>query len=76
MHYADIQAAITKAGHTHHTVLAKIRTPVKSATMVSHVIHGRKRSRPIESVITEVTGIPPQTLWPQWYPAKPARQVA
>ena len=76
MHYADIQAAITKAGHTHQTVLAKIRVPVKSTTMVSHVIHGRKRSRPIESVITEVTGIPPQTLWPQWYPAQSTQRAA
>ncbi|KAB2899857.1 MAG: helix-turn-helix transcriptional regulator [Dokdonella sp.] len=34
---------------------------------VSAVVHGRSRSRQIETRIALVTGIDPAELWPQWY---------
>lgn len=69
MHQADIQAAIKKAGHTHESMAARIKLRDATASMVSHVIHSRHRSRQIESLISEVTGISLQKLWPRWYPS-------
>jgi len=73
MHPADIQAAITKAGHTQESLIKLIRLKGKTPSMISHSIHSRYRSRPIESLISEVTGIPLQTLWPNWYPRQPRK---
>lgn len=69
VHPADIQAAIKKAGYTHKTLAQRINLRDATASMVSHVIHGRYRSRQVESLISEVTGIPLQRLWPKWYPS-------
>jgi len=48
----------------------------KNTSIVSSVVNGKVRNRRVESVISEITGLSPQTLWPQWYPAKADQQAA
>ena len=70
MHHADIQAALTKQGYTHESLLKRLRRVDIKPNMVSRVIRGKARSRQVEARISEVTGIPLQTLWPEAYPAQ------
>jgi lambda repressor-like predicted transcriptional regulator len=64
MHPADIQAAIKKAGHSQAAIAAELRV---SRMAVSHIIHGRGKSRRIASRIAQLVAIPLSDLWPGMY---------
>ncbi len=64
MHPADIQAALKKQGLTQKEVA--VRNNV-SRTTVSHVIHGRGKSKRIALAIASATGLTPAVLWPGLY---------
>lgn len=68
MHPADIRALLKKAGYTDQSLGKLLRTRDDKVTIITHVVKGRVRSRQAESAISQVTGIAPQILWPQWYP--------
>lgn len=65
MHPADIQAAIKKRGYT----LADVsRSLGISPDAVSHVVHGRTKSRRIAAAIAKLTGRTLDELFPGQYP--------
>lgn len=64
MHPADIKAALAKRGSSQ----AKIAdTAQVSRAHVSYVIQGRSKSRRIADLISRVTGISVDRLWPGKY---------
>ena len=68
MHYADIIAALIKAGHPPSKVASDLK---KDRSTVSLIIHGKGKSYNIASYISVVTGIPLNKLWPDGRYAKP-----
>ena len=71
MHYADIIAALHKAGRPPAKVAESLE--VQPST-VSMVIHGDRTSYNIASYISVVTGIPLNKLWPDGRYTKPPKQ--
>lgn len=69
MHPADIKAALEKAGWNQRKIIRSLRFKGKSEAMVSRAIAGKERALAVEARISEITGIPLQKLWPQWYPS-------
>lgn len=61
MHYADIIAALHKAGHPPSKVADDLEV---SRPAVSQVIHSKDRSYNIATHIAAVTHIPLNRLWP------------
>lgn len=70
MHPADINAALVKRG-TNQTRVAELLDVDQS--LVSKVIKGTFKSRPVAAAISAATGIPLNDLWPGQYEAKPGR---
>lgn len=64
MHPADIKAAIAKAGSTQARIAASLKV---TASAVGNVIHGASRSAAIAHHISQVTGIPVRSMWPNAY---------
>ncbi|MNL39226.1 hypothetical protein D3C87_1614920 [compost metagenome] len=64
MHPADIQAAIKKVGQSQAAIAAELHV---SRMAVSHIIHGRGKSRRIADHIAELVAIPLSDLWPGKY---------
>lgn len=65
MHPAQIKAALEMAGYTQARIARLLGR--KNSMVVSHVIHGRSRSRLIELRIAAVLGKSPHQIWPDWY---------
>lgn len=61
MHWADINAALYKAGSSPSQIAAHEQT---QASFVSRVIRGSDSSYRIATQIAAVTGIPMNRLWP------------
>jgi len=74
MHPADINAALIKKGVTQQKLIDG--TGYTDRSIVSHVVHGRRRSETLEAAIAEITGIPLHRLWPKNYPKPGKRKVA
>lgn len=64
MHPAEIQAALKKKGIKQADIARMCEV---SAAAVGEVIHGKSRSRNIESRIAQELGISEAELWPDWY---------
>lgn len=64
MHWADIQAAILKAGYT-QTKIAQMEGVSHSS--VGRVIRGDLVSHNIAYAIAAITGIPTERMWPGKY---------
>jgi lambda repressor-like predicted transcriptional regulator len=64
MHPADIKYELARADYTQTDVASECG--VRPGT-ISAVIHGRSRSKKIESRIAAIVRITPAELWPQWY---------
>lgn len=73
MHWADIKAAIYKAGST---PMAIARQEGVSHTAVNQVIRGEITSHPLAYAIAAITGIPTERMWPGRYLTPPAYQQA
>lgn len=69
MHWADIQAAIHKAGTT---ITAIASQEGVSTEMVSMVIRGHRTSHGVAYAIAAVTRIPTERMWPGRYKVAPA----
>lgn len=64
MHPADIKAALQKRNSSQ----AKIAdTAQVSRAHVSYVIQGRSKSRRVADIISRVTGLPVDRMWPGKY---------
>lgn len=61
MHYADISAALIKAGHPPSKIAEQLDV---TPAAISQVIHGTRKSYNIASYISAVTNIPLNRLWP------------
>lgn len=74
MHYADIIAALIKAGHPPRQLADEMDV---TPTTISQVIHSKQSSYNVASKISAVTGIPLNKLWPCGRYSKPhARRKA
>lgn len=69
MHYADIIAALVKAGHPPSKVAEDLE---RSRSTVSLVIHSKGKSYNIASHISAVTNIPLKRLWPDGRYSEPS----
>jgi len=65
----DIAAALRKKGSSQRAIATACEVSVST---VSHVVHGRGKSRKVAEAISKVTGIPVQRLWPTSYEMKKA----
>lgn len=68
MHYADIIAALKKAGQPPVRIARHMDV---TPSMVSQVIRGKSTSRRVAEHISSVIGLPISTLWPGLYEAGP-----
>ncbi len=68
MHYADIIAALTKAGYSQTGVAEKLGV---SQPTVSGVIRGDDTSYDVATFIAAVTDIPMNRMWPDGRYSKP-----
>lgn len=68
MHYADIIAALVKAGHPPCKVADDLSV---TRTTVSQIIHSKQTSYNVASHISAVTKIPLSKLWPCGRYSKP-----
>jgi lambda repressor-like predicted transcriptional regulator len=64
MHPADIKAALAKRGSSQAKIAAAAKV---SRAHVSYVIQGRSKSRRVAELISQVTGISIDRLWPGKY---------
>ena len=71
MHYADIIAALHKAGHPPSKVAVHLEV---SPSAVSRVIRGLSTSYNVASYIAAVTHIPLNRLWSDGRYRKPSRR--
>ncbi len=70
MHPADIAAALKRKKVTQAEVAAACGV-VRG--VANAVVRGVGRSKKVEAEISNVTGIPLEELWPQWYPPASAK---
>lgn len=73
MHPADINAALIKRGLNQTRVAELIGV---DQSLVSSVITGRFKSRPVAAAIAGAIDIPLDDLWPGQYHSKPGRHPA
>lgn len=72
MHWADINAALYKAGSSPNQIATQERT---QSSFVSRVIRDQASSYRIASAISAATGIPLNRLWPDGRYNTPPRRV-
>jgi lambda repressor-like predicted transcriptional regulator len=72
MHYADIIAALHKAGYPPARVADELGV---SRALVSQVIHSSGTSYNVASFIASVTSLPLTRLWPDGRYSEPPRRV-
>lgn len=65
MHYADIKAALEKAGSSQADIARDLKV---SKTTVFKVIRGRDSSRRVADAIAKKIGKPVSEIWPGTYP--------
>jgi lambda repressor-like predicted transcriptional regulator len=64
MHPSDRKSALKKRGYTATAVAADLGV---DQSAVSNVLAGRTRSARIEAMLSELIGLTPQKIWPEWY---------
>jgi lambda repressor-like predicted transcriptional regulator len=73
MHWADINAAIYKAGTSPSRIATQEET---TNSFVARVIRGQQSSYRIATAISAVTNIPMNRLWPGRYNQAPRQALA
>lgn len=73
MEPSEITSALQEKGFRQLDVVALLKMEKTTRTIVSLVINRQARSRRVEKAISEITGLPLQKLWPEWYSPKTAK---
>ncbi len=73
MHWADIIAAVQRAGTTLSAIAKQEEVSVNT---VSAVVRGNKTSHPVAYAIAAVTGLTTEQMWPGKYLTPPAYEAA